>query len=881
MPAMHAHTLSALLEGVVRPDPDASLESAADACLVQRQYDDALSGYYQLDALIPRIATKIAFCEWMVGHYDHARALLTDLEAQRDPDGIGLLCELIRHDTDYKRRKADMEAIWPSLRGAASAESVPIIVAIARSQAWWPGDDEDRDQRHLDIERLLSLHPASQHIRLEVLAGMRRAGASAEEQYTVLSAWHHHSPMPRYLWELANVAAAAGKREEALEYLGKLEERERRSESPARRLLLEIELARCDIAVKQRVPDSLSHFDRLLSDSSLCSDDRTRVVRAALDAACKLAPERVSTFADEFLKALESTGYWFSVGPSELFNDAYPISGDGWDDYGHTWPCGDLMPHREILVATPQGRAGLFFRAAFAVADIDEQYDAVDERPALSTQFWDSVAILLGDFEGHESEFGGRLLSLHAAVRAHCHRPNWAMIGKDWIASEWAAAQNGHDYTHGRLTLEAAGGEADSVRIFASGVIKQLRDRPLPVPSSYDLVEGLVETLVEHKLSQELHQLMKIVADGDERPEVQFYLGLAAQRTRHQVAARSAYQRVLAQQPHHHSAIYNSLLLCTSTEDSPFLDQIAPLVAQYSEDEREEKQELVDALAKARQRCEDKEAVKWRGIRQALAAYPAFQDGEVGPADISLRAAVALLALMRCANAEPGDSELPPFDGCGMSFAPGPGGRRVLFDLLNTGLITVHPNTSTDAFVFEDGVVSGWHLGSIRWSLSPSCESLIERLRLLNGAIPESWRRDVHLLAFEIARGEVVEYLDFLAQERGWPEPRDTENVADLTRALVNELPVAQAFHLAYLGAMSASDYKQKYPVSRQQAADMLVRRTGLRLESVRNGRFPAKAYDRPWKLPRSAVSFALWGTILDMGDSGFTHRIADLVATL
>ncbi|WP_449392353.1 hypothetical protein [Eoetvoesiella caeni] len=97
----------------------------------------------------------------------------------------------------------------------------------------------------------------------------------------------------------------------------------------------------------------------------------------------------------------------------------------------------------------------------------------------------------------------------------------------------------------------------------------------------------------------------------------------------------------------------------------------------------------------------------------------------------------------------------------------------------------------------------------------------------------------------------------------------------------MDELPVAQALHLAYLGAMSASDYKQKYPVSGQQAADMLIKRTGQRLESMRDGRFPAKAYDRPWKLPRSAISFALWGTILGMEDNGFTHRIADLTASL
>jgi hypothetical protein len=86
-----------------------------------------------------------------------------------------------------------------------------------------------------------------------------------------------------------------------------------------------------------------------------------------------------------------------------------------------------------------------------------------------------------------------------------------------------------------------------------------------------------------------------------------------------------------------------------------------------------------------------------------------------------------------------------------------------------------------------------------------------------------------------------MEYLGFLAEERRWPEPRNTETLSDLTRELINELSVAQAFNLAYLGAMSASDYKQKYPVNAQQATDMLIRRTGDRLESVRSGRYQAK----------------------------------------
>ncbi|RQT01723.1 hypothetical protein DF044_38605 [Burkholderia contaminans] len=302
------------------------------------------------------------------------------------------------------------------------------------------------------------------------------------------------------------------------------------------------------------------------------------------------------------------------------------------------------------------------------------------------------------------------------------------------------------------------------------------------------------------------------------------------------------------------------------------------LVDQYPVDDSQNKSKLVEALERARQRCEDKDATKRRIIGSKLATYPALVERYVEPSDIPLRAAVALLALFRCANAEPGDDELPPFDGCGIQFAPVVGCRRILFDLLETGLVTVAPNTSLDAFLIKDGAISSWWFGSIRWRLAPSCELLVERLRSLNGEIPIAWRQDLQPLALEIARGEVVEYLDYLASERGWPEPRNTEEVSDLTRLLVNELPVAQAFYLAYLGAMSASDYKQKYHVSGQQAADMLVKRTGQRLESVRDGNWPAKEFDRPWKVPRSAVSFALWGTILDMGDDGFTRRIADVI---
>ncbi|HKR39815.1 MAG TPA: hypothetical protein VJU59_09060 [Paraburkholderia sp.] len=870
-------TLSSLLEKKVQPDPEAGLESAADACLMQSRPDEALSGYYQLEPSIPRIATKMAYCEWVAGRYEEARTRLFELEDDLEEDGIGLLSQLIVVDSDWRRRRADMEAIWPRLQAVIAADSIPLVAAVARSQGFWPNDGDDREQRRCDVERLLEHHPANQYIRLAVLLERQIEGADAAEQYALLKAWPNRSPAPRYLWQAAKVAAGAGQPAEAIEYLNQLEARERKSFDPSSNLLFQIELARCAVALEANAPDSMSGFDRLLGDASLDGENRVAAILAALEAACRVAPERVSELGGRYLEAREARGYGLSFATYDLSNDSMPVEGTGWDMSANTWPCGDVRPHLALLSIATSKRAGIFFRACHADSKIDEQIDSGVEAVNLPTAFWDGLAEILGDVTGFEEAFEGRILSLRTAIRAHRAEPNWAEIGRDWVASEWAARQVEYTTTHGDLTVDLACREAETVQSLARGVIAWLKDNPVPAPSGYDMVENVVDELRSKEVRNEYYQLMEVVSQGDDRPGVQFDLGLSAQWMKKDATARKAYLRTLANQPDNGAAIFNALLLCKTPTDAQFLEEIAGYVAKYAANDSKLKTEIDGALVDARKRCEDVLEGKRRLIRKELSRYPALSDSHFEPADISLRSAVALLALFRCANAEPGDDELPPFEGSAIPFAPVVSCQRVLFDLLGTGLVTVHPKTSTDAFAFKDGELIAWRFGSIRWRLSPSCELIVDRLRSMNGTIPDAWREEVQPLAFEIARGEVVEYLNFLADERGWPTPRDTEEVADLTRALVNELPVAQAFHMAYLGAMSASDYKQKYPVSAQQASDMLVKRAGQRLESVRAGRFPAREYERPWKVHRSALSLALWGTILDRGDDGFTRLIADL----
>ncbi|ENZ7192895.1 hypothetical protein ACG755_000071 [Klebsiella variicola] len=873
------NSLSDLVFLKVSLDGSSTPENAADRHLSQAQHELALCGYLRLEPISPRVAAKIAYCEWMVGCYDDARKRLIEFGETLDADGIGLLSKLISIDRDYQRSEEDEKLIWPRLKEVTSTSTVPLVAVFARFQRLWPEDTRNRVQRLQNTKYLLSLYPNCQPLRLSVLMDMQDTDVSADEQYTFLQTFQYPSLMPRYLWIAAGVAAKVGKFDEALDYLSQLEAYEQHNAPPSPQVLWEIELARCDIQAKTNTLDPLSGFVQLSNNSSYSVENRIIACRAALAVACEMAINQVPALADNFIDVLASNKYGVVFSSLELLNEPEPFTGNHWDNYVLSWSSVDLRPYKALLVSVSEGAAQRFFRAISVAELLDNECEFTDSLE-LSADFWENLAEILGDVTPYTEEFDGKLLSLYTIIHSHRDRPNWAKLGQYWITSEWLAYQNNCDLPHSCLIPEVVGNHADSTRKFASGVIKYLKNHSIPSPTAYNLVQELVGSLAEYRQCKELYQLMNIISDDDERTSVQFYLGWSSQEMNYKSRAISAYQDVLLAEPGHYSAIFNMLLLCTTQADRPLLEQLEQHVIQFIGN-TDKKQKLGDGLANAQKRCEDKNTAKKKIIAGYLSEFPPLVEHSVKPEDISLRVAVALLALYRCANAEPDDIELISLDESSLSFSPVIGNRSILYNLLNSGLVSVHPDTSTDAFSVTDGKISGIRFGAVRWRTSRSCEILIGQLRTLNGNIPEHWHKELLPFSREIAQSEIVEYLCSLAEERKWPEPRNTESLADLTRELVNELPVAKAFYLAYLGAMSASDYKQRYPVSAQQAADMLVKRTGDRLESVRSGRFPAQSYDRPWKVPRSAVSFVLWGTLLNRGDDGFTQRVSDLTSII
>jgi len=507
----------------------------------------------------------------------------------------------------------------------------------------------------------------------------------------------------------------------------------------------------------------------------------------------------------------------------------------------------------------------------FTVSDLDEM-DGGEE--ASSGVDWKKLSRTLG---AAAKESGGHplIVSLDAAIKANLSPRKWTTIARAWVNSELEAAKNRQE-THGHWTINAISGDTVRAASFASGALSALeRHRHDPHLNTY-LFGDYIDHLFEHGLNDIAYRLSSLIAVHDESSTARFNLGLAAHRTGKGEEAFDAYQRVLSAQPAHYAALYNSLLLCKVEAHRDRLSALTPLVEAFPNNNAEEHGDIYREHAAALARTADRNAAARQAVQKELASLRAADAPLASIDSLSLRDAVALFALLRVCEHEPDGMVLRPFESSKVPFSSHFDGRRSIFGALRSGLVTVHPQTKLDAFEIKDGSVHGWHLGRIWWRVPASTLALIDELRDFahRRPWPMHWLGDVLSIAKDIGKGEIEAYIHHLASDRGWPAPDNKDNLSALADVLLLEVSVSEAYYLAYLGAMSASDYKQRQPINAQQAANSIVKRTGQRLESVQAKKFPPKSFERPWQVPRSAMSRALWEDLMNMGDEGFTRHI-------
>jgi hypothetical protein len=574
--------------------------------------------------------------------------------------------------------------------------------------------------------------------------------------------------------------------------------------------------------------------------------------------------------AKAFVHAMRSERFT-SLTSSRICPEVIFVSGPDWDESDYFPYLPDLSEHRERLLALTNPVTRGWVRALLATHDYEVHVNEHEDLPPN----WDELAITLGT----AAEDAGRahpVLALDAFIRSKRKRPNWTQTGSNWITAEVGLRQQQRFGSQWDV-VESLDGKNKAACTFTLAVTRTLKQLGAPAPFAYDAIEALSDHLMEEKLHDVWLDLLRAVTANDGRAAPLFDHGLAAHRSHYSEEATQAYCRVLAIQPDHFAAIYNLLLLCTSPTHAPLLTNTASFVEAFPAEQADHKKELLEALNAARERCVDKIAAVKTTIHAELASFPPLLAVLPNVEDVALRDIATLMALLRVCRAEPDGTVLRPFEGSSLPFSPTRYGRQNIFGLLRSGLVAVSTETPNNTFVIKNGQVTGWHLGQVWWRLSPITESFLRevRARAARRPWPPLWAEELVSLAKEIAHEECIQYLNFCADERNWPTPSNQDDLQILVQGLVKAVSVSQAFYLCYLGAMAASDHKQRLPVNAQQASDIMIKRTGQRLESILAGKYTPKNYERPWKLPRSAISIALWVDILEMGDAGFEQRIS------
>jgi hypothetical protein len=417
-----------------------------------------------------------------------------------------------------------------------------------------------------------------------------------------------------------------------------------------------------------------------------------------------------------------------------------------------------------------------------------------------------------------------------------------------------------------------------AIEAYAKGMGQAFKEAA-PSPHLSEIFSPLREVLTKEKMYRAFRDLADLVAAGSEDPGAIFDAALGAHWCNDHGRAISLYWDVLSRESTHFSALHNLLLLCRSQKYAKDVERAAKLVEAFPADESENNGKLRQILADAHEACRDPNEVA-RGVVQAeLSQYPALITGLQKAAKVPLQDAVTLLTLTRICDPEDGSLVLQPFDRSGQLFSPTTLHRRGLFRLMQSGLIQIASDTPTAAFDIKESRVRGYYFDRMWWRISPATISLVQSIQELSAKSvwPQAWCEAARTIAASIAEEECVQYLMHVADDRGWPSPDDDAKVHALAKSLVQNVSVSQAFYLIYLGAMAASDHKQRHPVSNQQASNVIVLRASQRLDTWMTEGRQVKSYSRNKHVPRSVLAQVFHDEFLGVGERAFSERVGGL----
>ncbi|MDO8349687.1 MAG: hypothetical protein Q7S94_00865 [Gallionella sp.] len=249
----------------------------------------------------------------------------------------------------------------------------------------------------------------------------------------------------------------------------------------------------------------------------------------------------------------------------------------------------------------------------------------------------------------------------------------------------------------------------------------------------------------------------------------------------------------------------------------------------------------------------------------------------VSVADISLRVAVSLLAMVRTCQ-QKNDGTYGSISNNPIPFSPeGNFGFGLIKMLFADALIAPSDSSTPYAFSIEDGKVVSFFIETVDWKLNfASPELLISQIEEcgLNGVWPYGWNDAVNDLKMDIALAECKEFYEHCLYERELFFNAGTA-VDSMLLNLLRDHSVAQCMRIIWGGAQSAVDFKARNKTTSQHAANYMVGACQRWADRARAESWEVKGFRRNFKLPRSMLSYILYDVILKTGERGFTECVS------
>lgn len=860
-------TLTEILQGVSLPFPSATVEHAGDQALFDEDWSKAIAAYEHCDEGSVRVDEKWGWCLVQSEAWSDATALLSPQRDRLSSTGLAALAVASVGGWSARYRLDEpKKALLEELLGEALANDGPAYLAYV-ALFWFKSHRRDGDALLAHAGSAVSLYPDSCFFRLQLAECIGRQGGDEAERYAVLEAGLGANVTTEYLWTCASSAERLARWDDALAYLERALAMTIAHGERARTAAQQLRIKKAEILISAgRAQEAVALYRELATLDVAADRDIVLVARRALLAiACRGGDaERTDDALRSWLAvAIPSLGRFTF---SDLLEGEYEPLRFFDGEVGGFAASESLVPYLAQLLGVAEANERGLVRFLFAGRERESDDD------------YDRQAFAEAMLEAAEETSDPVILAALATAYAVKKRPHWRLAGSTWARCELRCLSAGSQSAEAGPLDAVDSPSVAAIEAYAKGM-REVFEQVAPSPHLAEIFSSLRDVLSENKIYRAFRELAELAALESEDPNVIFFEALGAHWCRDHGRAITRYWDVLSRDQAHYSSLHNLLLLYRAPQYAAATERVAALVEALPADESEARAKLLGLLADARDACRDPNDAIRAAIRRELGQYPTLIKELPKAAKIPLQDAVTLMTLMRMCDPADGSLVLEPFGQSGKLFSPTVAHRKGLFRLLQTGLVAIDEDTPPGAFEVNGERVRGYRFDRMWWRVSPATLSLTQSIEELatKSVWPRAWSEAARPLAEAIAEEECVQYLMHVADDRGWPSPDDDAKVHALAKSLVRQVSVSQAFYLIYLGAMAASDHKQRHPVSNQQASNVIVLRASQRLETWMSESRQLRSYSRCKHVPRSVISQVFHDEFLGVGERAFSERVGEL----